>query len=218
MPPKTRILLQQNNQLKKLFFILPLEDGSISFGSSLPKPKELKIGTVTIPEGEKGSCRVNFKDANNVEPAATHFSYHPSSRSDSGTMQLKTDKNDYLMKYRISRLGDMKDFRRIFSVIPMNPDTFSLLDKEKSKNDIAIPIDGFMGKPFCVDVFLCKKDYDWKRLLVRDALNIAVGICENRDYTLIIELYQKAQFKAWPTYNVFMPFVDGVNIDIDSQT
>lgn len=216
MPPKTRILLQQNNQLKKFFFISPLEDGSICFGSSLPKPNELKIGNIQIPEeGDKGEMSVKFKDAKNIEPAVSKFTYHPSYHGHLGKIQLKTASGEYLYKYDVSRLEDMGDYRKIFVIIPKNPETFPLFKKEKNEHDIIIPIDGFRKRPFCVYVFLCKKDYDWRQLLVKGALNIAVGICENKDCLLIIELFQKIQFTVWPGYTTFIPYIDGVNIEIE---
>jgi len=215
MPRKTRILIQQNNQLKKFFFILALNDGSICFGSSHSKPNELRLGKIHIPEGDKGETSVKFKEAENIEPVISKFTYHPSRRRNSGKIQLKTDEERYLLEYDVSRLEDMEDYRKIFIIVPHNPETFPLFEKKQSKHDIIIPIDNFKGRPFCVYVFLCKKGYDWKQLLVKDALNIVVGICENKDYLLVIELFQKNQFLTWPTHTTFLPYIDGVNIEIE---
>jgi len=208
---KTRILLSENNQLRKFCFIIPLEDGSFSFGSSLSKPQEMKLGEVKIPEGEQhGETRVNYDDAVNVDPVVSHFTYHPPRKNDPAIVHLRSDAGDRLFEYSVDKLEDMEEFKRIFTLIPHDPKKYSLFQKKVAPNDIVIPIDVFKDKPFCVEVFLCRKFYDYKNLLIRDASLIALGICENRDYILVIELYHNKEFTAWSKFSVFIPFVKGI--------
>lgn len=212
---KTRILLKQQNVLKKFFFIIPSEDGSIYFGSSFPRPKEMKVGSLSLPDVNNGSFRVNFKDAKDIEPKVSKFSYHSLLTYPSSVIQLKTDEGDIIFKYNVSQLETMTENRKLFVIVPKNPLTYPNFIKRKSQNDIIIPIDYFKGNPFCVDVYLCKKDYDWKQLLPSSGIS-ATGICENKDYRLVIKLYQKSDFKNWPTFTTFLPYVDGIDIKIDS--
>ena len=208
---KTRILLSENNQLRKFIFIIPFEDGSFSFGSSLPKPQEMKLGEVKIPKGEqRGEARVNFNDTVNIDPVVSHFTYHPPRNTDPAIVHLRSDAGDRLFEYSVEKLGDMEEFKRIFTIIPHDPNKFSIFQKKVASNDIVIPIDIFKDKPFCVEVFLCQKFYDYKKLLIKDASLIALGICENKDYLLVIELYHKKEFTEWSKFTVFIPFVKGI--------
>jgi hypothetical protein len=208
---KTRVLLSANNQLRKFFFIVPLEDGSISFGSSLPKPQEMKLGEIKIPEGQQsGESRVNFCDAVNIEPILSHFTYHPPRKDDPAIVHLRSNRGDCIFEHPVDKLDDMQEFKRIFSIIPQNPNGFPLFQKNISPNDIIIPIDSFQERPFGIEVFLCRKIFDYKKLLIKDASSIAMGICENKDYRLVIELYHKKEFKEWSKFTVFIPFVKGL--------
>lgn len=39
---------------------------------------------------------------------------------------------------------------------------------------------------------------------------MAMGICENKNYRLVIELYHKKEFKEWSKFTVFIPLVRGL--------
>lgn len=209
---KTRILLSQKDQLRKFCFIVPYKDGSLTFGSSLPKPKEMKIGKIEIPSGQQcGETRVNYDDADNIEPAISHFTYHPPRKDDLAIVHLRTDDGNRLFEYSVDKLDDMEEFKRIFTLIPRDLRKYSLFHKKVASNDIVIPIDIFEDRPFCVEVFLCRKFYDYKNLLIKDASLITLGICENRDYRLIIELYHKKEFSEWSKFDVMIPFVKGIS-------
>jgi hypothetical protein len=208
---KNRVLLSANNQLRKFFFIVPFEDGSFSFGSSLPKPQKMKLGKIIIPEGQQsGESRVNFCDAENIQPILSHFTYHPPRKNDPPILHLRSNTGNRIFEYPVDKLEDMEEFKRIFTIIPQDPTKLPIFLKKISPNDIIIPIDNFEGNPFCVEVFLCMKTFDYKRLLIKDASLIAMGICENNDYQLVIELYHKKEFKEWPKFTVFVPFVRGL--------
>lgn len=213
---KTRIILKQANELKKFFFIMPSDDGSIYFGSSIPKPKEMRVFNFQIPANENsGTVKFKFDDAENIEPRTGKFSYHPPFSYPSSIIHLKTDKGNKIFEYNVSRLETINEYRKLFIVVPKNPTTFPNFTKTKSKYDIVIPIDGFNGNPFCVDVYICKKDYDYKQLLSSEEIGVT-GICENKDYVLVIKLYRKNQFTSWPRLNSFIPYVDGIDMKIDS--
>ncbi|WP_299976564.1 hypothetical protein [Desulfobacula sp.] len=209
---KTRILLSENNQLRKFFFIIPLKDGSFSFGSSLSKPQEMKLGEIKIPEGQQsGKTKVNFNDAVNVTPVGSHFTYHPPRDTDPAIVHLRSNTSeDRLFINSVEPLEDMIEFKRIFTIIPQAPNKLPIFQKKITSNDIIIPIDGFKNKPFSVEVFLCRKSYDYKKLLVKDASLVCLGICENKDYLLVIELYHKKEFKEWSRLTVVIPFVKGI--------
>lgn len=208
---KTRVLLSENNQLRKFFFIIPLEDGSFSFGSSLPKPQEMKLGEIKIPEGQQsGETRVNFKDAVNIDPVLSHFTYHPPRPNDPAIVHLRSNTGDRLFEYSVDKLEDMEEFKRIFTIIPQDPNKLPIFQKKPTSNDIIIPIDIFKDKPFCVEVFLCRKFFDYKKLFIKNTSLIGLGICENKDYILVIELYHKKEFKEWSKFTVFIPFVNGI--------
>ncbi|MDO9567711.1 MAG: hypothetical protein Q7J15_13380 [Candidatus Desulfaltia sp.] len=208
---KTRILLSDNGKLRKFCFIIPLEDGSFSFGSSLPKPQKMKLGKVKIPEGEQhGETRVKFNDAVNIDPVVSHFTYHPHRNTDPAIVHLRSDAGDRIFEYSVDKLEDIEEFKRILTIIPHDPNNFSIFQKKVTPNDIVIPIDIFKEKPFCVEVFLCRKFYDYKKLVIKDASLIALGICENKDYLLVIELYHKKEFTQWSKFTVFIPFVEGI--------
>lgn len=216
MSQKTRILLKHNNKLKKFIFVIVSKRGSIYFGSSLPKPKEMKIGVIQIPEGNNGNLRIYTKNAKSIPPKIGKFSYHPSNNWPSAIIHLKTEDDDSLYEYEVSEMKDMTDYRKLFIVIPQNPATFPLFEKKKSENDIVIPTDSFKGKAFCVNVFFSKKNYDWRQVSDQDAINSRVVMKEILDYLLIIELFQKEQFlkKDWPKYFSIIPYIDGADIDI----
>ena len=208
---KTRVLLSANNQLRKFFFIVPFEDGSFSFGPSLPKPQKMKIAELKIPEGQQsGELKVYFCDAKDIEPAFTHFTYHPRRKDDPPIIHLRSNKGERIFENPADSLDDMEEFKRIFSIIPMCPNIFPIFQKQISQNDIIIPIDPFQGKPFCVEVFLCQKNLDLKKLFIKDASLILMGICENKDYLLVIALYHKQEFKKWSEFTVFIPFAKGL--------
>ncbi|MDO8610643.1 MAG: hypothetical protein Q7R95_08920 [bacterium] len=219
MSDKTRILLQKEKGIKKFFFITPNNDGSIFFGSSLPKPKEMKIGSIQIPSDvNKGKSKIDFKEVKNIEPSVSKFSYHPPLTHPNSIIQLKNDEKDnkyIFFKYKVSQLETMASYRKLFVIIPKNPITFPNFTKVKSQNDIIIPINCFKDSPFCVDIYLCKKNFNYKQLFSPGEISIT-GVCENKDYVLIIKLYHKSKFINWPTYTSFIPYIDGLDIEIDS--
>ena len=175
----------------------------------------MKVGNLLLPKANKGSLRVNFKDVKNIEPKISKFSYHPTSRFPSSIIQLKIGKDDIIFKYNVSPLESMAENRKLFVIVPKNPLTYPNFEKKKSINDITIPIDYFKEKPFCVDVYLCKIGYRWEQLLSLKEASV-VGICENKDYRLVIKLYHKNEFNNWPKFTTFIPYADGVDIKINS--
>ncbi|MFZ5907852.1 MAG: hypothetical protein ACOYVJ_10700 [Nitrospirota bacterium] len=128
---KTRVLLSTNNQLRKFFFIIPLEDGSFSFGSSLPKPQEMKFGEIKIPEDQQtGESRVNFSDAKNMEPVMSHFTYHPPRKDDPAIVHLRSSTGDRIFGNPVDRLDEMDEFKRIFTIIPQDPNKLPIFQKK----------------------------------------------------------------------------------------
>jgi hypothetical protein len=208
---KTRIILSKNGKNIDFFFITPSEDGSISFGSSISIPKEMKLGQFEIPQNEQnGEIAVNFKDVESISPTNTHFSYHPSRNGDPAIIHLRTSSRKLLFEYQIEDLTEMKEYRRIVTILPKNIEEYPLFTKSIKENDIVIPIDVFESRPFCVDIFLCKKDIDLKKIIIKDILLGEMAICQNKDYMLVIELYTKAEWLKWPKYSVIVPCSKGL--------
>ncbi len=210
---KTRILLKLKNNLKRFFYILPLEDGTICFGSSFPKPQEARIGTIRIPEGIRGTARVSFSEANPVSTSPGKFSYHPQGGYPSAIIHYRNSDEEELIRYDVSELGRMGDYRKILIVRPHSPALFRGFDKQPEEHDIVFPLERFQGKPFAVYVYLVNKNYDCRPLMTAGATNL-IGVCENRDYRLVLVLFQKHSFGGWPRLTTFIPYVDGVNLEL----
>lgn len=213
---KTRILLHTDSQIRKFFFILPREDGSISYSSSLPKPEEIKFSELKIPNGGNyGKVRMNFRDGQDVDPDIFKFSYHPSLSHSSGTMRLKSSSGKYLFKYDVNRLEGLEDYKKILTIIPKNVSGYSAFKKKLSEYDMIFPIDLFQNKPFCVYVFICNKSFDINRLFQPDFEKCIIRTAINRSFLLVVMLFRRFSHPTeWSPYSVFIPFQDGVDYEI----
>ncbi|MBI3322886.1 MAG: hypothetical protein HYZ95_00300 [Candidatus Omnitrophica bacterium] len=170
-----------------------------------------RIGEVHLPETSSGSAWVPFKDAKPIAPFPRKFSYHPRGEYPSAIIQLSTGKEDPPLKYSVSDLAQIEIIRKIAVIVPANPLKFPVYGHEIGQSDLVIPIDGLGQRPFRVGVYLCKKGYNWGEVLPANPQRVAVAICENKDWQLMIELYWSVDNK-WPRLTVFLPYQDGIEV------
>lgn len=216
MIPITRILLSQNEELKKFFFSQPQADGSIYFGSSLPKKRKGLINEIYLAPGERYR-NVLLSEFMQVEAEITKYSYHQSPLSENARIHLKTKNNEYLFSFTTKKITDINDFLSLCTIILTNPSTYAPFNKKKGVNDIILPIDHFNGNPFCCEIFLVNKNYDYDKILQKNSLVNTIGLCDGSECHLVINLFHKKEFIHWPDHTFVIISKSGHPVIIESN-
>ena len=209
---RTLILLHHEGKFRRFAFITPRTDGSFYFGAPSSPQNETRIGTIQLPPGKEGTSHVRFSDAKKIKPADEKFSYHPAGSKLSPVIQLKNKFGSLLFRYPVTPVEQIVDYRKLFTIVPMEFSGMPLYEKPAGQYDTLVPMACFAGKPFRAAVFLCRKTIDLKALLIKGATKAVMVVSENKDWRLAVQLYQKADFQTWPRLTTFLPYVEDVDI------
>ncbi|MBN1253708.1 MAG: hypothetical protein JXA50_00325 [Deltaproteobacteria bacterium] len=215
---KTRILLSLKSEFKSFFFVQPAKDGSIYFGSSHKKPKEVIVGTVKLDNNDSIK-RIIIENGELIEPNISKYSYHTSYNSDKATFHHKNSSGKYIFQFNVARLDDIDYYLCLCTIIPKNPVNFPTFNKNRiTDNDIIIPIDHFHGEPFVCEILLTKKGVSDESIRKSDYLINIIGHCSGQYSDLMINLFRKKEFLHWPDYNIIISSKSCSRVNVINNT
>ena len=189
----SRVLLKKGNVIRKFLWVTQGRDRSVYLGmsesSSIIKTGEFRAG-----------AHVSYSNGQIVKLKHTYpkMSFHRT-----GDVHIRSREKHTFLKSKKQSLNELEKPRLLSMIIPKRIELYP--ETTKRINDIEIPIDPFGDKPFAVNLYLGKKDFDFLTLRIKDAVVQVTAVGESAYFQLAVVAYQLRKFIGFPeqTYFIF---------------